>query len=243
MNFPETDYALRRALEIGLPKLKVIMLEVSPLETTIPVAFRGTQRMEYWHDWRHTAMAWRLIAESPMAVGERCREFDLHTMLFFRWLTNPGRGVEWLQAHFFPAEPREDMGWMKRAGFDPAVEMGVWTERARADFARQVAAVTDALPPRSARPGFTVALQELVVDLRESGIEPIFVIPPTVRPEENLVGALPEGLTIFHFNRPAEYPQLFLPENRVESRHLNERGASEFTRLVAERFADHVGRR
>jgi hypothetical protein len=56
---------------------------------------------------------------------------------------------------------------------------------------------------------------------------------------ENLAQGLPDGLTVFRFNRPQDYPQLYVPETHYNGGHLNEAGAHEFTRLLAGLFVEH----
>ncbi|HEY3901849.1 MAG TPA: hypothetical protein VGM54_24765 [Chthoniobacter sp.] len=239
---PESFYFLREVLALRPAKLRWAVIELMDYRFGELERNPFTSRAVYWHDWQHTCMAWRLIVESPLPLNEKCQELALHTSLYLRRLTNAGRGAEWLRFPFASGRPKEDTGWMKRGGFDPAAEMGSWTDAALADYARQVAAVRDSLPPRTARPGFSDALRSLLKDLQEAGVEPIFVISPTVRSDENLLLGLPDGLTVFAFNQPAEFPQLFEAVNHVEPRHLNEKGAREFTRLFAERFSNHVSR-
>jgi len=68
----------------------------------------------------------------------------------------------------------------------------------------------------------------------------VFVIAPTIRPEENLVTGVPEDVTVFAFNRPDDYPILYEHTTHYDPGHLNEKGAREFTRFLAERFVQQV---
>jgi hypothetical protein len=240
---PESFYLLRRVLALHPRKLRYAVIELMDYRFGETEFRRPTLRMLYWHDWRHTAMAGRAVVESSLLPGEKYRLLLRHSALFSERLFNPGRAADWLVDRYFPSKFKEDSSWQKRRGFDPEMEdAGVWTDWARADFVRQVDALRASLTPQTARPGFASALRDLIADLRRAGVKPLFVIAPTLRVSENLVNGLPEGITVSAFNHPDEYPHLYLLDAHADARHLNMAGAVEFTRLVADRFGDRVGR-
>jgi hypothetical protein len=240
---PESYYYLRQILALHPGRLHWVVIELMDYRFGEWEHKPLTMRSVYWHDWKHTAMVYRLMLEASLPPMEKCGELAEHAWLFLQRMTNPGRGYEWLVNRYFPSKNEEDTGWKIRAGFDPEGIEGEWNERARANLARQVEAVTESLPPQSLRPGFAVALRDLLKDLDRAGVEPVFVISPTVRPEENLVRGLPDGLAIFRFNRPAGFPRLYVPETHYDVGHLNEAGAHEFTRLLADLFAEYAAQR
>ena len=83
------------------------------------------------------------------------------------------------------------------------------------------------------------ALEGLVAEVRRAGAQPIFLLTPSLDADENLTG-LPEGVPIFSFADPAQYPALYAPENHYDAWHLNEKGAAELTGLLARRFAEYL---
>ena len=85
------------------------------------------------------------------------------------------------------------------------------------------------------RPVFRAALSDLIEEIRSVGAEPVFVIAPTLSHAENFT-EIPGGVTVFALNDPARFPELFNPDKRNDSGHLNEKGAVDFTRILAEKF-------
>ncbi len=231
---PESLYLLRRVLALRPPHLRWVVIELMDGRIW---EVKHTMRAVYWHDWKHTGMEWRRVWESSQPSLEKGGLLAAHAGLFLQRLTNPGRGAEWLEDRYFPTKKKADTSWMRRAGFDPE-EKSEWTDAARADYAREVAERAASLPPQQVRPGLAVALREIVSEVHAAGAEPIFVIPPTTREEENLVTGLPAGVTVWAYNQPGEYPQLYQPEMHFDRGHLSEKGAQVWTSLLAKRFVE-----
>lgn len=233
MWLPESFYFLRQFLALKSTHLKWVVIEFMDYRFGHVDDEEPTVRTAYWHDARHTGMACRLVLETPMPLREKARLLARHIGLCGRHTMNLGRGSEWLQARWFPGRERGSR-WAERGGFQPEEERA-WTDWERAELARKVAAVTESLPELPVRPGFAVALRDIADDVRRAGAEPIFVLAPSVRPAENQVQGLPAGVTVLAFNHPAEYPQLYRWDLHFDTDHLNEKGAEEFTRLLAQR--------
>ena len=77
---------------------------------------------------------------------------------------------------------------------------------------------------------------EIVAAVRARGLEPVFVITPSLNPKENFA-SLPGSPRLLRLNDPRQYPQLYDPDLYYDPWHFNPRGAALFTRLLAERFA------
>ena len=238
MWLPESYYFLRQFLALKSTRLKWVVIEFMDYRFGHVDEEPPTLRTAYWHDARHTAMACRLVVEAPLPFREKVRLLARHIGLCGRQTLNLGRGSEWLQARWFPARERESR-WAARGGFQ-AEEERTWTDWDRAELARKVAAVEASLPELPARPGFAAALRDIADDVRRAGAEPIFVLAPSVRPAENQVLGLPAGVTVLAFNHPAEYPQLYQWDLHFDTDHLNEKGAREFTRLLAQRVVTEM---
>jgi hypothetical protein len=83
------------------------------------------------------------------------------------------------------------------------------------------------------------ALHELIGEIRAVGIEPIFVITPTILSVENFAEA-PDRATLLAFSDPHAYAELFDPAYRFDSGHLDEKGAILFTDVLATRVAECI---
>lgn len=232
---PESLYYLRQVLALRPQRLRWIFMELMDYRFGQVEGQATTMRSVYWHDAKHTRMAARLVLESRLPVVEKCQLIAGHATLFLQRMTHLGRGAEWVQARYFPEKKKSDSGWVKRKGFDPEPP-GEWSEGTKAEYERQVRAFEQTPQIERVRPGFASALQEINRQVENTGAKLIFIVPPTVRPEEHFAAA-PTAVTGFlAFDHPTEYPRLYLPELHYDPGHLNEAGAREFTSLLAQRF-------
>lgn len=80
---------------------------------------------------------------------------------------------------------------------------------------------------------------------REMGAEPIFYTTPSNAYQGQIKQAKEFGHidSLFSFNDPNEYRELYLPEARWEAVHLSAEGARRFSIAFAERFADWLDER
>ena len=238
---PESFYFVRQLLALKPAQLKWVVIELMDYRYGQVDVEKPTQRTAYWHDREHTALALRLMWELPLPTARRVELCVTHAWLGVRQFMHPGQGADWLQARLMPVKKKSKLPrWARQGGYESQEEVEPWSEGAKASYARQVEAVRASLSPQTLRPGFAVALREIIGEVRRAGAEPIFVIAPTIRPEENLVTGVPEDVTVFAFNRPDDYPILYEHTTHYDPGHLNEKGAREFTRLLAERFVQQV---
>jgi len=239
---PESYYYLRQVLALHPRQLRWVIIELMDYRFGQAEGQATTARSVYWHDAKHTAMAWRLVAESTLPPVEKLTLLADHTRLFLQRMANLGRGAEWLQQRYFPPKKKRDASWIVRGGFDPEVP-GEWSESARADYAQKIREFERAGAKGRVRPGFAAALQGMAGEVRRAGAEPIFVLPPTVRVEEKLEDGLPGDLTVWAFDHPDQYPRLYQSELHYDPGHLNEAGAQEFTDLLVQRLAELARKR
>lgn len=234
---PESYYYLRQVLALHPKKLRWVIIELMDYRFGQADGEASTMRSVYWHDVQHTGMAWRLVAESPLPFTEKIGLFAAQTQEFVQNMTNSGRVAEWIEQRYFPVKKKSDTSWIARRGFDPepATE---WSESARVEYQRQIAAFQQARQETPMRPGLAAAMKKLAREVEQAGAKPVFCVPPTVRPNEHFEAPSSSLLAPgFAFDDPARLPRLYLPELHYDPGHLNAQGADEFTRLLADRLA------
>ncbi|EGJ31354.1 MULTISPECIES: hypothetical protein [Moorena] len=91
---------------------------------------------------------------------------------------------------------------------------------------------------------YTLKVIKNMCDLiEEQGIKPIVFISPTVGYEETTAMELYKSRNtsvVFALNNPEAFPTLYQVDNRWDFVHLNDRGAREFTRSMAEQFTKYL---
>lgn len=91
-------------------------------------------------------------------------------------------------------------------------------------------------------------LRRSIGRLEAAGITPIFVVHPSTTnvQYQQFARDLAKSGDIRHlldFGRPDEYPTLFAVEHRADYNHLNKKGSSIFSRLLAEEFIHEISPR
>ncbi len=232
---PESFYLLRQLLALRPPNLKWVVIDLMDINTQLDERNVSTLRMAYWHDLAHTRLAFQDILASRWHPEQK---FDLllqHGRLCLSQVLNLGRGADLLNKILAPKQPRKKpFAWEEVAGFEPGPDRALEGAELKS-FQRTVERLQQDLPPAPVRPVFREALGDLIRDVRRAGAEPIFVIAPTINFRENFT-EVPGNVAVFAFNRPAEQPELFNPDKHYDSWHLNEKGAVDFTALLAAKF-------
>lgn len=236
---PESCYLLRRILALHPARLRWVVFELMDINTQLDERNNTTLRTTYWHDLRHTAMAFRDILASDFHPGQKADFLLQHGRLCATQVLNLGRGADLLAARFFPpVKSSRKLGWETAAGYEPRGRPGM-DATAREEFVAKVKRLPAVLPSEPLPPVYREALHDLIGEVRRAGAEPIFVIAPTPNPHENFT-EVPDGAALIALNNPAEFPELFDPEKHQDAWHLNEKGAVDFTAILAEKFRAQV---
>jgi len=236
---PESYYLLRQLLALRPARLKWVVIDLMDINTQLDERNNSTLRMAYWHDLRHTALAFRDILASGFPPHRKADFLLAHGRLTTQQVLNLGRGAEVLNRLLAPKPPRKrPLSWQGAAGYEAGPDKAM-EGKAREGFITTVERLKAELPPQPIRPVFREALRELIADVRRAGAEPIFVIAPTINGRENFTG-IPDGATVFALNRPAEFPELFDPDKHYDAWHLNEKGAIDFTAILARKFLERA---
>jgi len=86
-------------------------------------------------------------------------------------------------------------------------------------------------------------LENMCNKLKNQGIKPLLFITPILKSEASTTINLykhGDSSTLFGFNNPDTFPNLYQVNRRFDFLHLNDQGAKEFTHYLAEQFAKYL---
>ncbi len=242
---PESFYRVHEFLRLR-SRVRWVFIELLPVNPRLTPDNARTLRSIYWHDWRHTLLAWRAIAgDGAFTPGEKRRWIALHAELFLRRLARISSASAPLEPVLRPEvlktlqeERSLNSRWIDTGGFVPEPNELMPADTATA-FREQVAAYVRNLTPRSLPEYLRAELRDLVAAVRARGAVPVFVVTPSTSRAENFADLRDQGIDadLISFKGPARFPALYDPALHFDGPHLNEQGAHEFSRLFADEFA------
>ena len=233
---PESLYTLRQVLALKPANLRWVLIDLVQINPKIDEENMGTVRVEYWHDWQHTLMAWTALRNERLSFWEKADTALAHANYLVKRWTNIGRSSSWLDQWLrVPNKKRpKPPKWVSTNGYEAGLDR-VMTGKELAQYEKQVSDFRQ-VPVVEIRPEMRQAINEISAEIRAAGAEPIFVLAPTQDRREN-IKALPVDTGYFSFADPAKYPALYDAANRYDGWHLNEEGARVFTTHLAETFS------
>ena len=206
-----------------------------------------TQRAMYWHTWKNTRTAAHYILDSDESLPSKAVLIFSHLLPFTYQQLNVGRLFNQVLPSDFSAEEKQVAA--EFTATEGYYALRDETDPNRQDFLHHQAAYlkqVSALRPVQAGairdPYLSVNKQRLLKQItqaiRAAGAEPIFIEPPSLHVENDFQAARQLGTidTFMSYKDPGRFPQLYQTQNRHDADHLNDAGAREFTRLLAEDF-------
>lgn len=257
----ETNELLRRVLAEEPARLRWVVLELADWPPRRENDFAA--RTVAWHDLPETlsAMRTRWLEDQPLGTrledlrlqylqwGSRATALGLgaeRARLWFTDLTRP-RKLDKQRAEY--AEALEtSLGWRGHAPFSdreyaegPTARHHRELQKQRYEFAEHV----EALPALNAAEVTTehfnlAALQDQIATIRAAGVEVVYVIPPSYEELPVLHTLARQGHVpnFMPFDDPLAHPDFYDLDKRFDLRHLDDKGARQFSRVLANRFAD-----
>lgn len=238
---PESFYMVRQVLKERPPNLKWVFIDLMHFKGLLQ-GHETTLRALYWHDLHHTRAAIEHTLTEDIkgqtTWGEKARVCWQHFTLWTQNATNAGAGSQYFRINMKmerekKAEPLKDGGW------EPGGNEGL-KGREREVFEAEIARLRAGVPPEPISPVLRKELDALIKEVRAIGAEPVFVVAATIRGEERFSDWPPPGVKVLRLDDPDKYPQLYDPDRRYDSSHLTPAGAVEYTRILAEQFAELV---
>ncbi len=256
MKLPETSFWLKRILALKPANVKWVFVEVDLESLYSPIENAQSSREIYWHTPAQTAFSVHYTLGSNQDPLKKGTTVFSHLLPFFYHTINLGRVANILvNVSGTPDKVLQALG-PDGDGFTPldfqpnvafqARQQALLRNAAQRD--RQVAQLQqDAQAGRQMQGAHLSAseiafLQQTSRQIEAIGAKPIFIIAPRVKNEADLLAAGQQGYikTLFAFNNPVKYPELYRFDQQFDEEHLNRSGAEKFTRLIADRFADYL---
>jgi hypothetical protein len=246
MRPPESLYYATRLLSEQRQPLKWVFVELCPIFTGLNQRNAVGARTLEWHDASNTLLVLRENSHTPQLWPDRLLLDGLHLESFFLRETDVGGGRDLLLAFSLDRSKLEKVPaeWREQAGFcadqrQPAAGQKL----ARVEAALENAAAAH-FRPRPAAQNLCGPLRELTERILRSGARPIFVVMPTIYPQENLGGLRSEGVDadVISLADGARFPELYLPEFRADADHLIGQGPKLLTADLAREFARVLGK-
>jgi len=248
MRPPEDSFVLERVLQARTKPLRWVFLESNTLRVRADPGVRGTRRAIYWHDSKRLYWLFRDAFDAARSGrtqwfdNRRAVDFFEHAEAWFDNATNLGRltaFADGLETNAAALPSWNDLG-SQRDGFVPAARPQTMSGKDLADYRRQLA-------ERRQKPAlllhFDVNTQamfdEEAASIVRAGGQPVLLIPPTTTTSRYYPRADgKQRFLVLDFSSPVEYPELFVEEYRLDTTHLNTRGAEAFTAVLVRRLLE-----
>ncbi len=239
MRPPESFYYARKILAQS-PPLKWVFIELCPFHTPLNEQNAQGERTVGWHDLSNTMLIIRQLLSEKSREG-KISTINFHLQSLLIRSVNLSGGVDLLRrlqgiesgTLRIPAE------WRGHRGY--AVNKSAPIEGAK--LSKFEAALdrtkTPAFSPRPLPPLMREPLISLINEVRSRGATPIFVVPPTIYPAENLASLRAQGMDaeMISLSDPVRFPELYVATERADYDHLIGDGPRVFTLALAREFA------
>lgn len=257
LNTAEGFGLVRHVLALHPHKLKTIFFEAQPtIAAGTPTEASAVKvRDVYWRDWPSVADGTRIFAQGlawPRGVfpgapfsAQRWQKFGptflATTRLWFRNFTHVGSGLEIVSGAIAHLPPRRKRPKPKPDRLPPDWDGYFAMNRPMAGktlatYREAMAALQKPAPPRSPDPMMRSEQARFVREMAAKNIRVVFVEPPSLMAARGSAVHVPSGVPLFAYADMVRYPEFYAEEDRLDTEHLNGRGAEIFSRVLAEEY-------
>jgi hypothetical protein len=246
---PEDAYVAEYILRDPPKNLRWVFLELGVFIDDFRERDADSIRSSHWHDWRRT---WLCIRANlwPKGKKEKWQKWfkstdgkpwpaDVawtHFRLFVKRSLNLGRGAAAVEELMLGEGPKVSRLGTRRDGYSP---YGKDRRLAGAELDQYMRGLErrQQIPARLSqlKNHHQDCFDDMVKLVRKTSAKPIALIGPTTGPLR-LRPAESSGVPLIDLCDVQAYPQLFTPDVRIDHAHINDKGATIFTRMVAEQF-------
>ncbi len=255
MRFHEADLVIDRLLSVNSKQLKWLVIEVRASKEAFDKRNWFSERYIHWHTPSVTlsVIADTLGQDQSFAVKAEFVLGHMEHMLIRSFHVGAGRSVVRevpLFHRLFPKEERQRIGKQGFISLDRRLRAGGGRiRRRRARFLKHQESfqqrVEVAREKTKEKPWLKESDKRRRLDqairVRKAGIDPIFFVGPVLEARGIArLAAENDLITLFAYNDPERYPNLYDLDHRFDRYHVNSKGARILTRLVARDFAAFV---
>jgi hypothetical protein len=248
---PEDGYVAEHILRDPPRNLRWVFLEMGVFLSGFEGRPPNSNRTIYWHDWVRTSLCiretlwpkrqkvkWRRWFKPDGKKPSPAETAFTHLQVFLMQASNIGRGAgEWERLVFHQPIAAMNIGETPD-GFLPTsgdgVMRGETLARYQKEYAERQATPARVVPLRSYP---QESLDRVLRLVRKAGAQAIFLVAPTTG-ELSGHPAEGSGLATIDFREMDRYRELYVPEVRTDTAHLNAKGAELYSRRLAERFIE-----
>jgi hypothetical protein len=245
MRGAEIHYYVDKVLQMHLPKLKLILADVSLDQEMLIDTDGGYQRrIIEWHDWPRFLLSVRQVISQVPTWTERWPYLDAHVRHLLLNRLNIGFGIEALSSGVWfdgpaPIKSRTLLVTGRSIARNQRWKVDKYLKnRTRHEAARDQLAEKRLRPPD--RPRSALFERELRDLARRHHVQLAFILSPVLsdaRFETQVKNDTP--LEVLDFDDPAHYPELYEPDKRYDPMHLSYGGSLAFTRALAQQVTLH----
>lgn len=244
----ELDYYIEQILDLDLPRLKWIFLDVTLNQ--YPRLKEGNYyklRVIRWHTWTRYLQVQQAIMQKETSLSERLEEVWVHAQHLLLNLGNVGEGMYALRNGTFWGERPEikkrfhfHVGPFIRKRQRKRALIYRMTRRGRHEGSKRELARKrrdHQLKPRDLRLAFRWR------DMIESrGYRALFVVGPALE-DASIRSDRPHAkpLNVIDLSDPDAFPSLYRIEGRYDRGHMTYDGAVRYTRVLADEFVTRFG--
>lgn len=260
LQLPEAHFYLNKIIEMEPTNLEWVFVEYLD-GFTVRTENLSTTREIYWHRPKFTLFVTQAILVSDYNPLLKSKAIYSHFIPTLYQITNVGKASIILQK-FLLVDNREKL-------IDPISPVGPFEdgflsleeERKTQDYYQkrhqnfldniqsykdQVNSLeTQTVPLETTKPHKAFVLDEMVESIEAIGATPLFLLAPSLDKQPDLIRAHSEGYvpTLFLFNDPTKFPNLYDASRRFDRDHLNDEGSREYTQLLAQQFVEYLAQK
>lgn len=256
LNLLESQYILEKLLTMQFANLKTVFLEVNDYLLFLNSANHRSTRIINYHDLKRTFIVCQAIWQTSYPIGLKLRLSRDRLNLFAKHILRTGELKHIYQSYslqqkIFPDTLKNYNGYAEGGGRNNRFQnrnQFFRTHEGQQDYQVRLNGTHKQMlkSQKHYRQTQLAAIQILsnIISLcRSRGVNIVLINLPANGEKKFIIKNLELkqiDCPLIEMNVPAEYPELFAPENRFDHNHLNDAGAILATKIIAELSIHHL---